>query len=244
MAFRVRRKPKPARPRRGLLRRLARGVAQGLAIAAGLAVVWVALYRVVPPPTTFLIESERLRLGEVRRERLDFDALPDLVRLAFPAAEDARFCAHPGLDTEAIRAAFEANAEGGRLRGGSTISQQVAKNAFLWPGRTWLRKGLETGFALLAEAMWPKRRMLEIYLEIAEMGEGVFGLEAAAQAHFGVSAAKLSPRQAALIAAALPDPKDRNPARPSGFLNRRAAQIAQGAETLKVNGAGACVLDG
>ncbi|SDX73297.1 monofunctional biosynthetic peptidoglycan transglycosylase [Albimonas donghaensis] len=244
MALRKRRKSAPPPRRRGPLRRLARGILQAVLLAGAVAVAWVALYRVVPPPTTFLIESERLRLGGIRRDALDFDALPDLVRLAFPAAEDARFCTHHGLDAEAIRAAFEANAEGKRLRGGSTISQQVAKNAFLWPGRNWLRKGLETGFALLAETLWPKRRMLEIYLNVAEMGEGVFGLEAAAQTHFGVSAGRLSARQAALIAAALPNPKERDPARPSGAQARRAAQIVQGAETLRANGAGACVLDG
>ena len=205
-------------------------------------VAWVALYLAAPPPTTFLIESERARLGDVRREALDFEALPPLVRLAFPAAEDARFCEHRGFDVEAIRQAMRANRDGGRVRGASTISQQVAKNAFLWPGRTWLRKGLEAGFTGLIEVLWPKARILEVYLEVAEMGEGIFGLEAAAQAHFGVTAAKLSPRQAALIAAALPDPKDRDPARPSGFLSRRAAQIVQGAETLRADGRGACVL--
>lgn len=205
-------------------------------------VAWVALYRVAPPPTTYLIESERTRLGGIERAPLDFAALPPLVRLAFPAAEDARFCEHWGFDVEAIRAAMRANEDGGRLRGASTISQQVAKNAFLWPGRTWLRKGLEAGFTGLIEGLWPKARILEVYLEVAEMGEGVFGLEAAAQAYFGVSAAKLSPRQAALIAAALPNPKERNPARPSGFLSRRAAQIVQGAETLRADGRGACVL--
>lgn len=225
-----------------MAKRRRRTLLRGAAILILAPVAWAALYLVAPPPTTFLIESERARLGAIRREPLDFDALPPLVRLAFPAAEDARFCEHWGFDVEAIRAAMRANEDGGRLRGASTISQQVAKNAFLWPGRTWLRKGLEAGFAGLIEAMWPKARILEVYLEIAEMGEGIFGLEAAAQAHFGVTAAELSPRQAALIAAALPDPKDRDPARPSGFLSRRAAQIVQGAETLRADGRGACVL--
>lgn len=217
------------------MRRLARGLLGLAAVVVG----WVALYGLIPPPTTVLIETERARLGGVRREALDFDALPDLVRLAFPAAEDARFCEHWGIDPQAVQAAL---GENGRLRGASTITQQVAKNAFLWPGRSWLRKGLEAGFAGLVELMWSKRRILEVYLSVAEMGEGTFGLEAAARAHFGKGAAALSPRQAALIAAALPDPRGRDPARPSGFLARRAAAIEEGARTLAATGRGGCVL--
>ncbi|WP_339952020.1 monofunctional biosynthetic peptidoglycan transglycosylase [uncultured Albimonas sp.] len=224
--------------RRGLLRRLAEIVF----LVAAVVGVWVALYRVLIPPTTIYIEQERWRLGEIDRRALDFEALPARVRLAFPAAEDARFCAHSGFDVEAIRQALESNAEGGSLRGGSGISQQVAKNAFLWQGRGWVRKGLEAGFTVLVEALWPKRRILEVYLSVAEMGEGIFGLEAAAQRHFGVGAAQLTARQAALIAAALPDPKTRNPARPSGWLSRRAAAIESGAGTLEASGGG-CVLD-
>ncbi len=224
--------------RRGLLRRLVELVF----LVAAVTVVWVGLYRVLIPPSTIYIEQERWRLGEIDRRPLDFDALPARVRLAFPAAEDARFCTHSGFDVEAIREALEANAEGGGLRGGSGISQQVAKNAFLWQGRSWARKGLEAGFTVLVEAMWPKDRILEVYLSVAEMGEGIFGLEAAAQRHFGVTAADLTPRQAALIAAALPDPKQRDPARPSGWLSRRAAQIENGAGTLEASGGG-CVLD-
>jgi len=224
--------------RRGLLRRLFELVF----LVAAVVVLWVALYRALIPPTTIYIEQERARLGEIDRRPLDFDALPARVRLAFPAAEDARFCEHSGFDVEAIREALEANAEGGGLRGGSGISQQVAKNAFLWQGRSWVRKGLEAGFTVLVEAIWPKRRILEVYLSVAEMGEGIFGLEAAAQRHFGVSAPELSGRQAALIAAALPDPKQRDPGRPSGWLQRRAAAIESGAGTLEASGGG-CVLD-
>lgn len=217
-----------------LRRRLGQGLLAAMAVATG----WVALYAAIPPPTTVLIETERARLGEVRRAPLDFEALPDLMRLAFPAAEDARFCEHLGVDVAAVR---EALREPGRLRGASTLTQQVAKNAFLWPGRSWLRKGLEAGFAGLIELLWSKRRILEVYLSVAEMGEGVFGLEAAARAHFGKGAAALSLREAALIAAALPNPRERDPARPSAFLSRRAAAIAEGARTLAADGRGACV---
>ena len=220
--------------------RIWRRLLQGLAIAIAVPVAWVALYLLIPPPTTIYIEQERWRLGAIERDPLDYDALPELTRLVFPAAEDARFCSHFGFDVEAIREAMRANEDGGRLRGGSTLTQQVAKNAFLWQGRSWLRKGLEAGFALLVETLWPKSRTLEVYLSVAEMGEGVFGLQAAARHHFGVDAPDLSLRQAALIAAALPNPKERDPARPSGFMNRRAEAIMQGATTLRAEG-GACL---
>ncbi|MEM1313573.1 MAG: monofunctional biosynthetic peptidoglycan transglycosylase [Pseudomonadota bacterium] len=222
-----------------MVRRVLRGLAAAALALAGAVVLWVGAYRWIDPPTTVLIASERWRLGAVAHQGPRLEALPELVRLAFPAAEDARFCGHWGIDVAAVQ---EALADEGRLRGGSTITQQVAKNAFLWPGRTWLRKGVEAGFSGLIEALWPKRRVLEVYLGVAEMGEGVFGLEAAAQAHFGRGAEALSPRQAALIAAALPNPKDRDPARPSGFLSRRATAIQRGAETLLADGRGACVL--
>ena len=203
---------------------------------------WVALYGWVDPPTTLLIETERARLGEVRREGVRLGALPGEVRLAFLAAEDAGFCGHRGFDLTEIRRALREAEEGRRRRGASTITQQVAKNAFLWPAASWTRKGLEAGVAVLVEALWSKRRVLEVYLSVAEMGEGVFGLEAAARHWFGKGAAELSLREASLIAAALPSPRTRNPARPSGFLSRRAAQIAEGARTLAADGRGACVL--
>lgn len=235
----ARRRRKPRRRARGRFRRVLRGLAAAALALAGAVVLWVGAYRFVDPPTTVLILSERWRLGQVAHEGPRLRELPALVRLAFPAAEDARFCGHWGIDLEAVR---EALADEERLRGGSTLTQQVAKNVFLWPGRTWLRKGIEAGFSVLIEALWPKRRILEVYLGVAEMGEGVFGLEAAARAHFGRGAEALSPRQAALIAAALPSPRSRDPARPSGFLSRRAAAIERGAETLRADGRGACVL--
>jgi len=224
---------------RGSLRALLRLARRALVWALVGVLGWVTLYAFVDPPTTLTIEAERWRLGSVRRAGVALSALSPGVRLAFPAAEDARFCAHPGIDLEAVRAAM---AEGGRLRGASTLTQQVAKNAFLWQGRGWVRKGLEAGFAVLIEILWPKRRILETYLSIAEMGEGVFGLGAAAEAHFGKSAAALTTREAALIAAALPSPRTRDPARPSPWLRQRAAAIEAGAETLAADGRGACVL--
>ncbi|MEO1688380.1 MAG: transglycosylase domain-containing protein [Pseudomonadota bacterium] len=221
------------------MRGLRRWALRGLAALA----LWVAAYGWVDPPTTLLILSERWRLGDVAHAGPRLRDLPPLVRLAFPAAEDARVCAHWGIDLEAVADAVAEARAGGRLRGASTLAQQVAKNAFLWPGRDWARKGLEAALAPALDLAWGKRRVLEVYLGVAEMGPGVFGLEAAARAHFGRAAAELSPRQAALIAAALPNPKERDPARPSAFLARRAAAIEGGARTLLADGRGSCLLD-
>ena len=222
---------------RRLRRRLLR-LALGLAAAV---VAWVALYAVVPPPTTVLIEMERWRLGGVARDWRGLDAIsPHLVR-AVIAAEDARFCDHWGFDLAAIQAAV-AERERGRVRGASTISQQTAKNAFLWPAPSWPRKGLEAGFTGLIEALWSKRRVMEVYLNVAEFGPGVFGAEAAARHWFNRGAAGLTPAQAARLAAILPAPRARSAARPSAFVAGRARAIAGGAETIRAEGRDACVL--
>ncbi len=155
---------------------------------------------------------------------------------AVVAAEDANFCLHAGFDMAAIRAAMDA---GGR-RGASTLSQQVVKNLFLWQGRSWPRKALEAAITPLAELVWSKRRILELYLNVAEFGEGVFGIAAAAQAAFGTTPDKLSDQQAALLAAVLPSPRERSAARPTPFLRERARQIRQGAETIRADGRAAC----
>ena len=163
---------------------------------------------------------------------------PHLMRAAV-AAEDANFCLHWGFDMGAIRAAIDA----GAARGGSTISQQTVKNAFLWHGRSWLRKGLEAVITPVVELIWSKRRVLEVYLNVAEFAPGVFGAEAAAMHHFGISASELSPRQAALLAAVLPNPAERNASAPSGAVNRRANSIAQGAATIAADGRDDCFLN-
>ena len=157
------------------------------------------------------------------------------------AAEDANFCDHWGFDLKAIEKAIEANAQGRRVRGASTISQQVAKNLFLWPDRSWLRKGLEAGFTVLIETIWTKRRIVEVYLNIAEFGDGVFGAQAAARHHFNRDASALTLDQATRLAAVLPDPKGRNPRAGTTFMNRRAAAIAAGARTLEGEGRAECV---
>ena len=148
----------------------------------------------------------------VRGEGLDYQwrglkqISPHLVDAAI-AAEDARFCSHHGFDMEAIQKALDHNAEGGRIRGGSTISQQTAKNVFLWPGRDWIRKGLEAGYTVLIEAVWSKRRIMEVYLNVVEWAPGVYGAQAASRHWFGKDARDLSPREAARLAAILPAPR-------------------------------------
>ncbi|MEM1344474.1 MAG: monofunctional biosynthetic peptidoglycan transglycosylase [Pseudomonadota bacterium] len=211
----------------------------GLVLVAVL--LWVAAYRVLDPPGGLYMAREAARLGGLRHEWVGLaDISPALVQ-AVIAAEDARFCRHAGLDFEAIRAAWQANAEGGTLRGGSTLTQQVAKNVFLWPERSWLRKGLEAGFALAVEALWPKARIIEVYLNVAEFDTGVFGAEAAARHHFGVGAAGLNASQAARLAAVLPDPKGRSAVRPSAATARRVQRIAEGARVIAAQGGAGCI---
>src|SRR5690606_24526963 len=151
----------------------------------------------------------------------------------------ANFCRHAGFDMDGI---LEALADTSRLRGGSTISQQVAKNVFLWPERSWLRKGMEAGFTVLIELVWPKRRIIEIYLNVAEFDEGVFGVEAASRRYFGVGAAAVTPMQAARRMAVLPDPKRRSPVAGTRFIRERGNAIARGAETIRVDGRADCFL--
>ena len=224
--------------RRRFAKRWRRRVLKLVLILALAPVLWVGVYRWIDPPTTYLIVAEWSRLGEVAREWRDLDEMsPHLPRAAM-AGEDARFCDHWGFDVEEIRNAL---ADKDRRRGASTITQQVAKNVFLWPDASWLRKGMEAGFTILIEALWPKRRIIEVYLNVAETGIGTFGAEAGAARYFGENARDLTLREASLIVAALPNPKVRDPKRPSAFMNRRAAAIADGAETLRRSGGADCL---
>lgn len=205
-------------------------------------VTWVALYLFVDPPANVLMlqrasEGETISHRPVAITRIS----PHVVR-AVIAAEDSNFCTHSGFDVEAIQGAMKSNARGGRVRGASTISQQVAKNLFLWPQRSWLRKGLETYFTALIEFMWPKRRIMEAYLNIAEWGDGNFGVEAAARAHFGVSAADLTPLQAARLAAVLPNPNRWRADNPGPYVRRRAAMLVQRARVVRNEHLAGCVL--
>lgn len=213
----------------GRLRRAWRLLMRALALAIGLSVILTAFYRFLPVPLTPLMVL-RLFEGEgFAKDWVSYDEIsPNLAR-AVIAAEDANFCAHWGFDFAAIRRALEHNEDSRRLRGGSTISNQAAKNVFLWPGDTRLtryaRKAIEPYFTLLIELMWGKRRTLEVYLNVVEWGHGVYGAEAAAERHFGKPAAKLTRREAALLAVVLPNPRRLDAGKPSGYVNRQANVI-------------------
>ena len=196
----------------------------------------IGAFAVLPVVVTPYQLSERWRLGGIERAWVSMDAIAPVMQRSAVAAEDANFCAHWGFDIAALRQAIE----GGLRRGGSTISQQTVKNVYLWQGRSWSRKAMESALTPLVELVWTKRRILHVYLNVIEFDAGVFGVEAAARHYFGVSAADLSPIQAARLAAILPDPKDRSASKPSSFVERRAAAIRDGAETIRRDGRADC----
>jgi monofunctional biosynthetic peptidoglycan transglycosylase len=199
-------------------------------------VALVLLYALINPPVTPYMLQERSRLGSIDYEWASADEIAPEVFRSVVAAEDANFCQHWGFAMKAIRAAL---AEG-RARGASTISQQVVKNTYLWHGRSWVRKALEAMMTPIVEALWSKRRIVEVYVNIAEFDEGIFGIEAAADHYFGVSPAELNSSQAARLAAVLPSPKTRSASKPSLALQKRAAAIADGAATIRKDGRSAC----
>jgi monofunctional biosynthetic peptidoglycan transglycosylase len=205
--------------------------ARVVALALALPVASVAALRFVPPATSaFMLQARLHALArgeplEVRYEWVPWSEIAPPMRLAVVAAEDQRFPTHWGFDFHAIADAIEANPGRARPRGASTISQQVAKNLFLSQHASWLRKGLEAGFTLLLELLWPKRRILEVYLNVAEFGRGVYGVEAAAQRFFGKPARALAPGEAALLAAVLPSPRRRRADQPAPGVRARAARI-------------------
>jgi monofunctional biosynthetic peptidoglycan transglycosylase len=206
-------------------------------------VTWVGAYLFFDPPSNVLMMQRAAEGQTIRHYPVPINRMsPHIVR-AVIAAEDANFCSHDGFDVEAIQDAMTANARGGRTRGASTISQQTAKNLFLWPDRSWLRKGLETYFTALVEFMWPKRRIMEAYLNAAEWGDGNFGVEAAARARFGVSAADLTPLQAARLAAVLPNPNRWRADHPGPYVRQRSAQLVGRARVVREERMAACVLN-
>lgn len=199
----------------------------------GVTITWVLLLIFINPPFTYLQIKrafERKAAGKewkIDKKWLDYEDLSDNLKRAAIAGEDAYFLTHNGFDTKAIQEAMERNQSGKSLRGGSTISQQVAKNVFLWPERSWFRKGLEAYFTVLIEALWSKKRILEIYLNVIEMGQGVYGAEAAAHYYFHKSGKSLTRKEAALIIAILPSPQKWDAKRPSAYVNRRANNIVR-----------------
>lgn len=203
-----------------------------LAVSAGL----VLLFRVVDPTVTMVMLQEPGPLGDLEREWVGRDAIAPSAARAVMASEDQRFLDHHGIDFVSLDRAIQEFRDGAGLRGASTITQQVAKNVFLWQGRSFVRKALEAYFAVLIELCWTKERILEVYLNSAEFGPGVFGVEAAARRFFGTSAAKLSPQQSALLAAVLPNPKRLSAAQPSDYVRERQRWIAGQMRLLDTRG--------
>ena len=202
---------------------------------AGFVLLWTLLYALINPPTTPYMFSEGRRLGGVEQEWVPLDDIAPIMARAVVAAEDANFCLHWGLDVNAIQRAVD-NGVGGA----STISQQVVKNVFLWHGRSWLRKSVEALWTPVTEALWSKRRIVELYLNVAEFDEGVFGVEAAARHYFGVGPENLSASQAARLATVLPNPKARSASRPTQSQIQRASSIMDGAATIDQDGRASC----
>ncbi len=191
---------------------------------------WVMLYRWVNPPTTYLQIRESCNCPEgttYHKEWADGEQISLYMKLAVVASEDNNFMKHKGFDWGAIEKARKHNEKSKKKRGASTISQQVAKNVFLWPARSWLRKGFEVYFTFLLEFFWPKERVMEVYLNVIETGPCKFGVQAAALDYFGKDASRLTRDEAALIAGALPNPKKMNPGKPGGYLQKRKSQITR-----------------
>ncbi len=222
----------PVKRRPGRARRWLRRLAWlGIALVA-FTVVQVAVLRFVDPPFSAFMAARQVEAWadgdwdfRVAHDWRDLDEVSPHVAVAVIAAEDQRFAEHDGFDFVAIEKAREAHARGGKLRGASTISQQVAKNLFLWGGRSWVRKGIEAWYTLLVEALWPKARIIEVYVNIAEFGDGVYGAQAAARTWYGKDAAALAPAEAARLAAVLPSPRRYSVPNPGPYVRGRTAAI-------------------
>lgn len=206
-----------------------------------ISVAWVLIYAVVPPPVTITMLTDGNGITKDWTSLANIDR--NMVRAAI-AAEDGKFCSHDGFDREAIEQAIERNAKGKRMRGGSTISQQTAKNVFLWQGSGWtryIRKAPEVWFTFLIEKIWGKRRIMEVYLNVAETGLGTYGVEAGAQRYFKHGASQLTPQEAARIAAILPLPKKREAISPSGFTRRYGNSIRARIGIVRRDALDACI---
>ena len=201
-------------------------------------VLWVLAYRFINPPITWLMvqrNSERKaegKEGKIEKKWVKFEDISDNMKRAAVSAEDQLFLKHMGFDIKAIEKAYASNAKGKKIKGGSTIPQQTAKNVFLWPGRSYIRKGFEAYFTLLIEVLWSKERILEVYLNVIEMGDGIYGAEAAAQAYYGKSCTNLKRGEAALIAACFPNPRRWTPKKPTGYIRHKQYLIMRNMRRL------------
>ncbi|KRB85730.1 monofunctional biosynthetic peptidoglycan transglycosylase [Sphingomonas sp. Root710] len=223
-------------------RSVSRWIIKGLLIFVIGSIVWVGLYRFLPPPVTVTMLANAVDGRGITKDWMSLDAMsPNMARAAI-AAEDGNFCSHFGFDFKAMQKAFKSNLQGERrIRGGSTISQQTAKNAFLWQNGGYLRKGLEAWFTLLIELMWPKHRIMEVYLNIAETGLGTYGANAGSMRYFKHDASRLSRAEAARIAAVLPLPKKRAAIAPTGFTRRYGDKIARRIGQVQRYGLDSCL---
>ena len=227
----------------GLLRRqwlrVRKSVRRVAVWAVSVTIFAVLIFAVINPPTTWTMLTEKRRLGQIDREWVAIEEVAPVLLRSVVAAEDANFCQHWGFDLKAIREALD----GGASRGASTISQQTVKNVYLWQGRSWFRKSLEALLTPVVEIAWSKRRILEVYVNVAEFDEGVFGIEAASRHYFGVGPEALNQVQAARLAAILPSPKTRSASKPSAAIRQKAVRIIDGAETIRRDGRSACFED-
>jgi monofunctional biosynthetic peptidoglycan transglycosylase len=237
--------PKYKRRRKGsLVGRIAGWIVKIILAFLIISVLWVLAYRFVNPPITITMIGDLVAGRGATRDWMPISQIDrDMVRASI-AAEDGKFCSHHGFDFEAIEDAMKRNASGGRIRGGSTISQQTAKNAFLWQGGGYARKGVEAWFTFLIEQLWGKRRIMEVYLNLAETGIGTYGVNAGSQRYFGHDASAMSPTEAARLAAVLPLPKKRGAIAPKGFTRRYGNIIAARIPIVARDGLDACIYKG
>jgi monofunctional biosynthetic peptidoglycan transglycosylase len=223
---------------KGFLKVILRFLKLFIIFFVGITVFWVLLYRFVNPPVTWLMITrgfERKSAGKdwkIDKKWINFDDIADPMKRAAVAAEDQKFLDHFGFDFKAMEKAIDKNAHSHKLIGGSTISQQTAKNVFLWPGRSYVRKGFEAYFTLLIEVFWSKKRIMEVYLNEIEMGDGIYGVEAASQAYFHKSASDLTKRQSAAISSIWPDPLKWSPTNPNDYVRHRQYLILKNMRRL------------
>ncbi|MFZ4745904.1 MAG: monofunctional biosynthetic peptidoglycan transglycosylase [Sphingomonas sp.] len=209
-------------------------------------ILWVVIYRFVPPPITLTMLGDIVGGRSVTKDWMPLTKIDRTMARAAIAAEDAKFCSHNGFDTQAIEAAIKRNARvsargKGVIRGGSTISQQTAKNAFLWQGGGYIRKGLEAWFTVLIETIWGKKRIMEVYLNIAETGIATYGVNEGSKRYFGHDASRMSSTEAARMAAVLPLPKKREATIPTGYTRRYGNRIAARIAVVRNDGLDACL---
>ena len=223
-------------PPRLLWRRLLAWLARGVLGVAAFYLLLIVAFSFLPPPGNLYQWSESLRLGGIQRQWVNIEDIAPAMARSVVAGEDANFCLHWGFDMAAIRDAIQH----GSKRGASTLDQQTVKNVLLWQGRSWVRKAMEAVLTPVAELLWSKQRILELYLNEAEFAEGVFGVQAAARHYWNKDAKDLTVTDAARLASVLPNPKDYNAGKPGPYVKSRARQIISGAETIAADGRAAC----